>query len=219
MTNYRLPDNCCLNCTHSYNNSYGDNQCYTSSGKIVDAGGYCDEYERTIDVPVVRELPEVKPAPWEGYTDCTGCIYLFVSAMDTAICALNNKPAERRCKRFELIKPQYETTEEITLTTEDAELIDTVEEPHACKECAFAFYKEQLPWCKQHDVQIDSEECCDSWAQEGSVVIIDGTCELCEYSFLDEQGHARCACDNAPIYDVHDYCDRYKEANFEPSDS
>lgn len=44
--NYRLPQECCMNCIHSYMNTYGDSCCkLLESTDLVDEGGTCDMYQ------------------------------------------------------------------------------------------------------------------------------------------------------------------------------
>ena len=51
--NYRLPDECCGNCTYSYNNSYDDALCrHLTSIDIIDFGGVCDLYSHVAVISV-----------------------------------------------------------------------------------------------------------------------------------------------------------------------
>jgi hypothetical protein len=180
MTNYRLPDNCCANCRRSYNNSYGDNCCYTASGKVVDAGGYCDDFDKDTSVATVQpELKEVKAPPWEGYNDCTGCAYIF-DAGGTMKCMLNNRDATKKCRRYSGVMVSVNEAPYVYAEDIEPELIGAIGtiseeelEQGTCATCAFSEYRGSTPWCRFQAQEIDSPDGrCNDWAQEGSIVIL-----------------------------------------------
>jgi hypothetical protein len=80
---YRLPDDCCAQCEHSFQSIYGDFQCVQlETGNVIDAGGICDLYNAAIETatiipdiePVVEEIEVLQDEP----KDCIHCSYSYL---------------------------------------------------------------------------------------------------------------------------------------------
>jgi hypothetical protein len=199
VKNYRYPEQCCGNCTKSYQSTYGDYQCKLVSGGLIDVGAVCDEYEKdtTAGTLVLRSQDTpAEPLPTEIHNSeknaCDICAYSFFGEDNVPRCAQSGKAIsdfKARCRRY---KPVETASGENILEEEPLE--DTLDEPiiegeiteeqlevyednsaSSCENCAYAKYIEGLPWCLCHAGQLDLDDLspCEQWAQEGSIVIIE----------------------------------------------
>ena len=94
--NYRLPDQCCGTCIHSYNNTYGDACCeHLASIDLIDFGGICDLYSATQSYSIVdNDVCDITIDPADDQVkNCITCAHSYESN-GIAWCAIDNTKIE-----------------------------------------------------------------------------------------------------------------------------
>jgi hypothetical protein len=186
---YRLPEQCCANCEHSYLNSYGDCQCrQLEPGAIITEGAVCDVWKEAPNVPNTPADEHVVIPPYANKTNdfhCKNCMYSFYNGAD-ATCARNNKiiiDIESSCKHYAHTPVEKEEmTEQPIERIMEEPVIDGIEineieaEPviGTCSDCAYSRYQDGQPYCIVHEQNIEPDLSCENWIREGSIVIMEG---------------------------------------------
>jgi hypothetical protein len=179
--------------------TYGDAQCRKlEPGNLITGGAVCDLWYKDDNVTVPQDPPkEPTNVPWEnenrntgntGNTgNCNDCSYSFMEN-DKPHCMMTGGIIDKikRCKHYSsvddvVIEQDEGWGESYSTTLELPDVSDIIEEPveqeepeHGyCETCAFAYYNNDIPWCRKHDQEIHADDWCYDYAKEGSIVILE----------------------------------------------
>jgi len=90
---YRLPIECCGNCTHSYFTEYNETCCkLLQRHDLIDVGGACDMWSATPVVEPTPEVPDILEQVTEEVEDksCANCKHSYYNLSEPT-CDIDNE--------------------------------------------------------------------------------------------------------------------------------
>jgi hypothetical protein len=201
--NYRYPDECCGNCTRSYQSSYGDYQCKLFTGFVIDIGAVCNEYEQDTEIHLEEHtITEPVPVDMEARS-CTTCMYSFMNN-DKPMCIETGKAAIEVCRKYKGVVSDIEDSDnnyntqpvvdieefnyELTGSTEEATDFDT---SASCVTCVHSCTRDidGLPYCGLHQSIIhNTNDYCDGYIDDVSRAVDEAPQEDDQEEGTEEEG-------------------------------
>lgn len=103
---YHVPLQGCVNCVHSYFNTYGDACCtFLQAEDIVDLYGMCDKYEQTQETKAQTVMARDAMVPVADLGTCMDCSHSYMDDKRQARCKIDGAcitDTDNSCPAWEL---------------------------------------------------------------------------------------------------------------------